>query len=142
MPFPWSKPSKPDPQIKKRILVIDDDMEIRKTIEVWLEMSGFEYLEARGGRTGWEAIQRTKPDLIIMDVTMPLLSGVEVCRLVRAHEATKTIPIVLLTGRDSMGEVEAGFKAGANDYLTKPFDWDRVHKKICALLGLPEPPKT
>lgn len=138
MKFFGSKPRQPD-KSKMKILVIDDDPDMRKTLEVWLDMTGFDYLEARGGKSGWEMIQRAKPDLIILDVTMPLLSGVEVCRLVRANEPTKHIPIIMLTGRDTMGEVEEGFKAGANDYVAKPFDWDRIQKKICALLKLPPP---
>ena len=139
MEFPWSKP-KSNPG-DKRVLVIDDDKEMRKTIELWLKASGFACLEARGGRAGWEILQKDLPDLVILDVRMPQLNGFEICKLVRSHEKTRHIPILLLTGLDTMGEVEQGFEAGATDYIAKPFDWDRLEKKVRTLLKLPDPPK-
>ncbi len=140
MEFPWSKP-KPTAD-DKRVLIIDDDKEMRKTIELWLKASGFISLEARGGRTGWEMIQKDLPDLVILDVRMPQLNGFEICKLVRSLEKTRHIPILLLTGLDTMGEVEQGFDAGATDYIAKPFDWDRLEKKVRTLLKLPDPPKS
>lgn len=140
MEFPWSK-SKPAAPGDKCVLVIDDDKEMRKTIELWLKASGFACLEARGGRSGWDLIQKNLPDLVILDVRMPQLNGYEICKLVRSNETTRHIPILLLTGLDTMGEVEQGFDAGATDYIAKPFDWDRLEKKVRTLLKLPDPPK-
>ena len=127
---------------KKKILIIDDDRDLCKTISIWLETSRFIPYEANNGRKGWETIKRELPDLIILDLTMPGLDGFDILKFVRSNQDTNHIPIVVLTGKDTMGEVEKAFASGANDYIKKPFDWWRLYTKICSLLNIPESEKS
>ncbi len=141
MAFWRSKKKDQQAEKKLRVAIVDDNADLRATLTDWLELAGFEPLEARSGPAGWTLIQKDRPDLVILDVGMDGLDGYQVCRLARSNANTSTIPIIMLTGMTTMGEVEEAFRAGANDYVQKPFDWWRLHKKICTLLNLPEPPK-
>jgi DNA-binding response OmpR family regulator len=106
----------------RRVLVADDDPDILKVVTANLQAEG---ITVDAVSNGWEAqvhALRTKPDLIILDISMPGRDGLEVIAALRSHPETKNIPVVFLTARSSDADVWEGWKAGAAYYLTKPFD--------------------
>lgn len=108
--------------IPSRILVIEDDAGIRELVRTGLTLANFHVEEAETGEEGLKACQASAPDLIILDMMLPDLDGCEVCAKLRQQPATKTIPIICLTARIRTEDKVAGLEAGANDYLTKPFE--------------------
>jgi len=120
--------------MKKKILIVDDEPEIVEVLRRFLERKGYEVLIAMDGEI---ALQRTKqdlPDLLILDLNLPKLSGEQVCREIRANELTKKIPIVMLTGKSSDADKVIGRVIGADRYLTKPFEIDSLLKVINGIL--------
>ncbi len=106
----------------RRVLVADDDPDILKVVAANLEAEG---IAVEAVSNGWEAqarALRTKPDLIILDISMPGRSGLEVLEALRGNSETKDIPVVFLTARSSDSDIWEGWKSGAAYYLTKPFD--------------------
>lgn len=115
-----------------RILVIEDDRELLHGLRVNLEGNGFEVVTARNGEQGvLEAVRHT-PDVIILDLMMPKLSGFEVCRQLR--ERGHQVPIVILTARDQERDKIRGFGLGADDYLTKPFSIQELLARLRAVI--------
>jgi DNA-binding response OmpR family regulator len=107
--------------VTRRVLVVDDDdltLEILATI---LNLEDFEVVTAVDGAGALAAAEATPPDVVVLDVMMPDIDGLEVCRRLRAREATRTVPVILLTARDRPDDREAGLAAGADAYVTKPF---------------------
>lgn len=114
-----------------RILIADDDrmstMMLRKTLELW----GFEVVVAHDGVAAWERISGDAPPaLMIVDWMMPGLDGIELCRRIRATPLRSPVYVILLTARTSRQDLVAGLEAGADDYLTKPFDPDELRARI------------
>ena len=117
-----------------KILVADDEEDILKVIGMRLKSAGYEVIMARNGKEAVEFAFRDKPDLIVMDVMMPILSGFDATKMLRSRLETATVPILMLTARkDKEGELE-GLDAGADDYMTKPFDKDKLLARIKMLL--------
>ena len=102
-----------------KILVVDDEESIVKLVSFNLNKEGFQTIAARDGNEAWEAIQRDKPDLIVLDVMLPEMDGFSLCRLLRQEGST--IPIMMLTAKDEEIDRVLGLEIGADDYLTKPF---------------------
>ncbi len=102
------------------ILIVDDEPILRQMVREQLERHGLQIAEAGNGREALELAHRVSPDLILLDIVMPDLSGLEVCRTLKEEEMTRAIPVVLLTSRDGLEDRIRGLDAGANDYLTKP----------------------
>ena len=117
------------------VLVAEDDDDIRALVAFRLERSGYSVVLARDGVTALEISAKELPDLIVLDVMMPKLDGFEVTRRLRADEATRRIPIILLTARAQDNDVQQGFEAGADDYLRKPFSPDELRARVQAILG-------
>jgi CheY-like chemotaxis protein len=107
-----------------RVLLIDDDAAVRMLCSVNLRALGIEVLEAEDGAEGWELARRERPDLVLLDVSMPGLDGFEVAELVRGHRKTRHLPLMFLTGE--AGNDERARKLGAIACLTKPFDLDAL----------------
>ena len=105
-----------------RVLVIEDEAHIRMALEYNLQMDGFEVHLAENGRLGIEAVGRVRPDLVLCDWMMPEMNGVEVVRELKGNPKTSHLPVFMLTAKSMVGDVEEAFKAGADDYITKPFD--------------------
>jgi diguanylate cyclase (GGDEF)-like protein len=105
-----------------RVLLVDDDEDIARFIELNLVLEGFEVEVVHDGRVALEAVLRQPPDLVLLDVMMPHLDGVEVLRRLRANAATAATPVVLLTAKSLSADKVAGLTAGADDYIVKPFD--------------------
>ncbi len=114
----------------KKILVVEDDDDIAEELEARLSLEGYCVLRAENGKTGVEKARTEKPDLIIMDVTMPKLDGHEACKILKADDAFKTIPILFLTARPLMADSEKAFELGASDFLKKPYTNDQLIAKI------------
>jgi two-component system, OmpR family, KDP operon response regulator KdpE len=114
-----------------RILVVDDEPNIIATIAPLLRARGYEVFSAMTGRSGLEAVERDKPDLLILDLGLPDIGGVEVCRRVRE---TNGVPIVVLSARGAEGDKVNALDAGADDYVTKPFGTEELLARIRAAL--------
>ncbi|MEV4343215.1 response regulator [Actinoplanes sp. NPDC049596] len=117
------------------VLVADDDADIRDLVAFKLEQAGFEVIAVEDGQSAVEQARGRQPTLAVLDVSMPGLSGIEVCRMLRADPATAGILIIMLTARVQEQDVEGGFSAGADDYVTKPFSPRELVSRIQALLS-------
>jgi DNA-binding response OmpR family regulator len=104
------------------VLVVDDDPVILKLLEVNFEMEGFEVVRAADGAEGLERARAVLPDIVILDVMMPRMTGYEVAKALRENEDTAHIPIIFVTARAQSQDVERGMELGVDDYVTKPFD--------------------
>src|SRR3954451_9138142 len=114
------------------LLLVDDDPPIRRMLERTFAAEGYEIVAAGDGGTALAAVERSLPDAIVLDVSMPGLDGLAVTRRLRAKGLR--VPILLLTARDAVHERVAGLDAGADDYLVKPFDTDELSARVRALL--------
>jgi DNA-binding response OmpR family regulator len=116
------------------VLVVDDDPVILKLLEVNFEMEGFTVLVARDGEEGIEVARADQPDLIVSDIMMPKVSGLELVIALKADSTTNEIPIILLSAKAQNADVRSGLDAGADDYVTKPFEpldlVDRVNRLL------------
>jgi len=118
-----------------RVLVVDDDADIRELVAFKLEQAGFEVASAADGQLGLEAALRSRPDLVLLDLMMPKLSGLEVCRRLRGHQATAATPVILLTAKAQEADLQRAFSAGADDYVVKPFSPRELVTKVQAVLA-------
>jgi diguanylate cyclase (GGDEF)-like protein len=107
---------------EKKILVVDDSLFFIKYIIDILEQAGYFVLHAMTGEEGLNLVAAEKPDLVLLDVVMPDISGFEVCRILRASESNNLLPIIMLTSQDDQDDKLVGLELGADDYITKPFD--------------------
>ena len=115
-----------------RVLVVDDAAVMRASIRLCLETAGYRVLEAADGKEGLELAQKEKPALVILDVIMPVMGGIEVASELRAHGSVT--PILMLTTRQEVPQRVSGLMAGADDYLGKPFDGRELLARVHALL--------
>jgi DNA-binding response OmpR family regulator len=117
----------------QRVLVVDDDADIRDLVALKLEASGFDVTTAPDGLQGFERATNSPFDVIVLDVMMPGMSGIDVVQALRA--AGNSTPVILLTAKTQEHDVEAGFSAGANDYVSKPFSPRELLARVNALLS-------
>jgi DNA-binding response OmpR family regulator len=117
------------------VLAADDDEDILALVSFRLERAGYTVIVAHDGEEALELAVREQPDLAVLDVMMPKLDGFEVTRRLRAEEATRRMPIILLTARSQDADVQQGFDAGADDYVRKPFSPDELRVRVQAILG-------
>jgi two-component system response regulator MprA len=117
---------------KPRVLVVDDDRAVRDSLRRSLEFNGYEVVLAADGAEGLVAVGSQHPDVVVVDVMMPRLDGIETTRALRA--AGNDVPILVLTARDAVGDRVEGLDAGADDYLTKPFALEELLARLRALL--------
>ncbi|SFE51297.1 Response regulator receiver domain-containing protein [Actinoplanes philippinensis] len=116
------------------VLVADDDADIRDLVAFKLEQAGLEVLAVGDGQAAVDTARARLPTLAVLDVSMPGLSGIDVCRMLRADPSTAGMLIIMLTARVQEQDVEGGFSAGADDYVTKPFSPRELVSRIQALL--------
>ncbi len=117
------------------LLVADDDEDILAMVQFRLARSGFEVVVARDGEEALRLAREQHPDLAVLDWMMPKATGLEVLRALRAGAETAGIPVVLLTARASEADIQAGFDAGADDYIAKPFSPQELASRVEAIVG-------
>jgi two-component system phosphate regulon response regulator PhoB len=121
------------------ILVVEDEAPLVTLLRYNLEREGFAVLEAQDGDEAVTQAREQKPDLVLLDWMLPLVSGIEVCRQLRRHPETRAIPIVMLTARGEEGDKLRGLDSGADDYVTKPFSPSELIARIRAVLRRTRP---
>ena len=117
------------------VLVADDDRDIRDLVAFKLTQAGYRVLTVADGTAALSTVLEQRPDLAVLDVMMPGLSGLDVCRAVRASATTASMPVILLTAKAQEGDVEQGFAVGADDYVVKPFSPRELVSRIQAVLA-------
>jgi DNA-binding response OmpR family regulator len=119
------------------IFIVDDDPDVRELVEYKLVQQGHEVKTATNGQDALRLVPETKPELLLLDVMMPGVSGFEVLAKLRADAPTKSLPIIMLTAKAQDADVERGMALGANDYMLKPFSPRELMSRIQAQLALP-----
>jgi len=117
-----------------KILVVEDERDIRELIGFTLRFAGFEVLLADSGIAAIEKVPLEQPDLIILDVRMPKMTGYEVCRQLKENPATSAIPIVFLSAKGQEDEIQQGLSSGALEYIVKPFAPDELTEQVRDIL--------
>ncbi|MBE2200861.1 MAG: response regulator transcription factor [Anaerolinea sp.] len=124
------------------ILVIDDDELVSRTLQRALRMYGYQVNVARSGTEGLQLARRHLPDLFILDIMMPGADGYQVCRQIRGDPLLQALPVLFLTAKAKDEDKIEGFRAGADDYLVKPFNMEELELRVKAILRRVRPPAT
>jgi two-component system, OmpR family, alkaline phosphatase synthesis response regulator PhoP len=122
--------------LSKKILIADDEPNIVAAVKFLLERNGYEVHVARNGEEALKLVEACNPDLVLLDVMMPLRSGYEVCKRIREHADWQHIKIIMLSAKGRDAEVSKGLAIGADHYITKPFSTQELVAKINGLLGV------
>jgi DNA-binding response OmpR family regulator len=117
------------------VVIAEDDADIRDLLVFKLMQDGFDVRAVGDGPAALDAVATECPDLVILDVMMPGMSGLDVCQRLRSEQATKNLPVILLTARAQEADVESGFGVGADDYVTKPFSPRELLSRVHAVLA-------
>ena len=118
----------------QRVLIVDDDPDIQKLVGYNLTQAGFEIAGAASGRKALESVQKQPPDIIVLDIMLPDIDGMEVCRTLRQRDGSRRIPIIMLTARGEEIDRVIGFELGADDYVAKPFSPRELVLRIKSIL--------
>jgi DNA-binding response OmpR family regulator len=135
-------PKRQEGAVARKILVVDDEAILLETIAYNLEQSGYRVITVSDGYSTLEAARKEHPDLIILDIMLPGIDGLEVCRQLRREQATATTPILMLTAKGEEIDKVVGLEVGADDYVTKPFGRRELLARVRALLRRSEYPAT
>lgn len=119
------------------VLVVDDDEDIRDIVSLRLGVVGHLVRQASNGDECMNAIRAERPDIILLDIQMPRMNGIDVCRQVKANPDYSLIPVLLLTARGQESDVSKGFDAGADDYIVKPFSLQELQSRVERFLRRP-----
>src|SRR5512135_3856382 len=119
---------------KEKILIVEDEKDIVKMLEYNLQKEGFKTLTARDGEDALKATVRERPDLVLLDLMLPGMDGLEVCKTLKADKKTASIPIIMLTAKSQESDKIVGLELGADDYVTKPFSPRELMARIKAVL--------
>jgi len=114
----------------RKILVVDDEERVRDMIGFRLGLFGYEVLKAANGQEALEIARQERPDLVLLDITMPELDGFQVCSRLKQDEATENIPVIMLTARAEAEDVRRALESGASDYIVKPYDPAVLQEKV------------
>ena len=117
------------------ILIVEDEPVIAENLQALLMAKGHKVAVSLDGADAVEHVRKIKPDLVLLDVMLPRLSGLDVCAVIKGDAATKSVRVIMITGLGRMGDVEKAFAQGADDYIIKPFDSERLLKKLDKVLG-------
>jgi DNA-binding response OmpR family regulator len=130
--------SEPGKQLSKsdnmHIVVIEDEKDILEIIEYNLLREGYQVTTAMDGLTGLDLVQREKPDLVLLDLMLPKLDGVELCKALKSGTTTRSIPIIMVTAREEESDIVEGLDLGADDYVTKPFSTKELMARVQSVL--------
>ncbi|MCS7251085.1 MAG: response regulator [Anaerolineae bacterium] len=118
-----------------KILIAEDEKDIRELIAFTLEFGGFDVITAINGQEAVELARQHRPDLIILDVRMPKMTGYEACRVLKSQEETRAIPVVFLSAKGQESEIRQGMEAGADAYILKPFAPDELIQQVHMILS-------
>jgi DNA-binding response OmpR family regulator len=118
-----------------KILVAEDDSDLRLLVSLKLESAGHQVVSVEDGSAAAHHCRDMRPDLVILDLMMPGMSGLEVCRFIRADPELNATPVILLTARAQAADIDAGKAAGVDEYLTKPFSPRELALRVSHLLG-------
>jgi two-component system alkaline phosphatase synthesis response regulator PhoP len=118
-----------------KILIAEDEPDIRELVAFTLRFAGYEVVVAHNGEEAVQLAARELPDMALMDVRMPRMTGYDACRAIKAHPDLKDIPIVFLSAKGQEAEIETGLEAGAEEYLLKPFAPDQLIERVRAILS-------
>ncbi len=124
-----------------KIVIIEDERDLAELLAFNLEKEGFQTIIALDGRTGLERVKSENPDLVILDLMLPEMNGIDLCKLLRKNENTATIPVIMLTAKGEEIDKVVGFEVGADDYLIKPFSTRELLLRIKAVLRRSSPDK-
>ena len=119
---------------KKKILIVDDEKDLTKLLDYNLKQEGFDTFISHEGKTALETVRKKKPDLVILDIMLPDLSGTEICKIIRSDEVTRDLPIIMLSAKGEEIDRILGLELGADDYVTKPFSPRELILRIKKLL--------
>lgn len=117
-----------------KILVVDDDPNLRVLLRQMLVLRGFEVVDAEDGEDALNVVKEAKPDAVVLDVMMPIMDGITVCKRLRSQPETAQLPIIMLSGKASQEAVEEGLQAGANKYLCKPISMAELIEHVREVL--------
>ena len=120
---------------KKKVLIVDDEPDIVTALKFNLELENFECIEAYDGEEALLKAKNENPDLILLDIMLPKINGYKVSRLLKFDESYKHIPIIMLTARAQEKDIKVGEETGADEYITKPFEMDKLMSVITKYLG-------
>lgn len=118
-----------------KILIAEDERDIRELITFTLRYAGHEVTQAANGEEALTLAKQAIPDLILMDVRMPKMTGYEACRHIKADDALKNIPVIFLSAKGQETEIQTGLEVGASDYILKPFAPDQLIKRVSEILA-------
>jgi CheY-like chemotaxis protein len=118
-----------------KILIAEDEPDIRELVAFTLRFAGHEVVAGSNGEEAVQIAAREMPDLILMDVRMPRMTGYDACRLMKANPKLKDIPVVFLSAKGQDAEIQTGLEAGAEEYLLKPFAPDQLTERVKAILA-------
>lgn len=119
----------------RKLLIVDDEDGVRALVRMTLDSGSYEIIEAREGGEALELAQEHRPELVLLDVMLPDISGLEVCRALKKHPRTASTTVVMLTARAQHSDVGDAEEAGADGYFTKPFSPIALTRKVEAILG-------
>ncbi len=117
-----------------RVLVVDDDPDVRKLVEMKLRLDGIDTLVAGNGAEALEVLANEPVDLVVLDLMMPVMDGLETCRHMVSDPTLAEIPVIMLTARAQAADIEAGFATGATDYIVKPFSPRELLSRVRGVL--------
>ncbi len=118
-----------------KVLIVEDEPAIAENLQALLSAKGYEVAVAGDGSAAVAEARKMRPDLVLLDIMLPKLGGFDVCRILKMDPATQRAKVVMITGLGRMGDVETAFKNGADDYIIKPFDTERLFKKLEKVLA-------
>ncbi|MEZ5365923.1 MAG: response regulator [Bryobacterales bacterium] len=116
--------------VKQSILIVDDEEDVVRPLAFRLGVQGYDVLMEPDGEQGYHTALRETPDVILLDVMMPGIDGITLCRMLKQAPETAHIPVIMLTARTTIGDVEKAFAVNADDYVGKPFEWPELSGKI------------
>ncbi len=120
------------------VLIVDDDLRIIRILSTYLQMEGFAVETAMNGENALGCIEERLPDIVILDVMLPNVDGIELCRQLRQHHKWKSIPVVMFSAKSESGDIEAAMAAGATRYVTKPSTLQDLVSVVSDVLGRPQ----
>lgn len=118
-----------------KILIAEDEPDIRELVAFMLRFAGYEVMSAANGEEAVQAATREVPDLVLMDVRMPRMTGYDACRLMKSNPDLRDVPVVFLSAKGQESEIQSGLEAGAEEYLLKPFSPDELTNRVRSILS-------